>query len=97
MGYDTNYSLSILSGDRSIDYEEEISEEFGIWFNEDIKWYGHERDMNAFSTKYPDVVFQLEGDGEESGDMWKRFFKNGKSQRIEPKLVWGVFNESKLK
>jgi hypothetical protein len=48
------------------------------------KWYDHEDDMREFSKLYPNVVFRLEGEGEEAGDVWCKFFQNGKMQDATP-------------
>lgn len=41
------------------------------------KWYGFDSDMCMLSANFPDVEFILNGDGEESGDVWTRVYKNG--------------------
>lgn len=43
-------------------------------------WYDHEQDMMKFSKKYPNTTFRLTGEGEEQGDVWVKFFKNGQVQ-----------------
>lgn len=43
-----------------------------------IKWYEHEEHMRKLSLMYPEVSFRLDGEGEESGDVWVKWFKNGK-------------------
>jgi len=48
-----------------------------------VKWYDYHDDMIAHSKKYPGLVFQLYGEGEESGDIWCEYFHNGKSVRHE--------------
>ncbi len=48
---------------------------------EPIKWYSCEEDMLEVSKNFPNVMFTLEGEGEEQGDMWIDHFKNGKMQR----------------
>src|SRR5881394_2305568 len=47
---------------------------------ESTKWYDHEADMKALSAEFPKVLFTLRGEGEESGDVWVKYFKNGKMQ-----------------
>ena len=46
-------------------------------FEEPCKWYDHERDMLAVSAKIPQATIRLEGEGEESGDIWRKTFKGG--------------------
>lgn len=64
---------------------DELEEEGGEGFihmecDEWIKWYEHDRDMLDISMKFPDTVFVLSGEGEESGDLWKTYYKNGVKQ-----------------
>ena len=65
--------------------------------NESCKWYDHEKELLEFSKKYPSVLFILEGEGEESGDIWKKYFKNGKAQYAKAKLIFEEYDEKKLK
>lgn len=98
MGYYTHYSVSIdgYTGDK--DPEEFVGEEtaYGNPFEDECKWYDHEEDMKKISEKYPDMVFHLHGEGEESGDLWDKHFKNGKMQKCRAKIVIEPYNESKL-
>lgn len=64
---------------------------------EECKWYEHDEDMRRFSKKYPNVLFILEGEGEESGDIWKKYYKDGKCQEVQAKLVFEEYDENKLK
>ena len=54
--------------------------------NSATKWYEHEEDMKQFSKKFPDTLFTLKGIGEESGDIWVKYFKNGKMQTVKAKI-----------
>lgn len=101
MGYYTMHSLEILKGDDyETDYENEISEISGYGvstFCSEIKWYDHDKVIRIYSTKHPNVVFKLSGEGEETGDIWVEYYNNGLMQREEAKVVVGDYNESKLK
>jgi len=66
-------------------------------FDDETKWYEHEADMKKISKEYPDVIFELSGEGEESGDVWKKYFVNGKMQVCKAILVFDEFDKSKLK
>jgi hypothetical protein len=103
MGYMTNYVLDVIKGQvvysELADKLEEIS---GYGFDSqlemyDVKWYDHEKDMRKLSQLYPEIVFKLSGEGEESGDIWKMYFKNGKSQFCKAEVTFDEFDESKLK
>lgn len=103
MGYYTYYNLGI---DPSTEYSDEldiskhkeaIEDTYGgASFEEPVKWYSHERDMGEYSKKYPDIIFTLEGDGEDSDDMWKAYYRNGKSYYVKPKIVYPDYNENLL-
>jgi hypothetical protein len=101
MGYDTQYDLS--SDDRKIEEHyaalEEITGYDKYYMNGtgyEIKWYEHENHLKAYSLKYPDTLFTLEGEGEESGDVWKKYFKNGKMFKAKAQITFEEFNEEKL-
>ena len=66
-------------------------------FEDNCKWYEHEKDMRAVSSKYPETLFLLEGEGEESGDIWKKYFLNGKMQTCKSIITFEEFDKSKLK
>ena len=45
------------------------------------KWYSWESHMKGLSILYPDILFELERQGEEHDDFERAFFKNGKSEK----------------
>lgn len=44
------------------------------------KWYSQDVDMYKLSVQFPDVLFELNGDGEESDDKWTEYWQNGSCQ-----------------
>ncbi len=90
MGYYTHFQLSALP--RSVDVDElfnETVEYCGCYdgrvnHGEGMKWYSHDHDMVALSKKYPTVVFILDGEGEEAGDLWRKFYVNGEIETHRP-------------
>lgn len=62
----------------------------------ETSWYDHEEDMKVLSKNVPDVLFELYGEGQESGDLWYKYFKNGKMQYCPGKVVFDDYDESKL-
>jgi hypothetical protein len=65
-------------------------------FSDDCKWYDHDKDMREISKKYPETIFILEGEGEESGDIWKKYYLNGKCQVAKAEVIIPEFDETKL-
>lgn len=41
------------------------------------KWYYWEDDINKLSRMYPDIVFEVSGDGDNSEDLWSSIWKDG--------------------
>lgn len=84
MGYMTYYNLEIAVGDstKTEFHQDEISkiynDGYSLW-DQDWKWYEHDEHMLDYSLKYPSTVFALHGDGEETGDNWVTFYRNGQS------------------
>jgi hypothetical protein len=103
MGYYTRHSLEVSDGNCELigDFLEDSEDaKWAIESNGDTydecKWYDHEKDLRAFSKKHPDVLFTLRGEGEESGDIWTEYHKNGKVQVCKARIVFDDFDESKL-
>jgi len=101
MGYYTAYNLKITPNNNNILEEFSVLHEgYGVdWNGEssgECKWYEHEDDLKEFSIKYPQFVFTLKGNGEETGDLWIKYFKGGKMQRSEGKVTFEPFDVDKL-
>jgi hypothetical protein len=107
MGYQTSYELDLKNaGERTL----EIMKEFLNFYEEaayaldenggardQVKWYDHEENLVEFSRKYPEIVFTLSGEGEDAGDMWKKYFRNGKKQIARAVIAFNEYDESKLR
>ncbi|ANY67703.1 hypothetical protein BBD42_15435 [Paenibacillus sp. BIHB 4019] len=98
MGYCTHYSVAILPDSEVIRHIIENDDNlYAIHEDADsYKWYDHESDMRNFSAKFPDYTFQLSGEGEDSGDIWRKYFCNGKMQHCPAQITYEPFDESKL-
>jgi len=110
MGYCTSYELSIIEGNITIN---EIYDQWNmgkIHFEgfdyaidedgmriDDVKWYDHVDDMRVLSKLFPDVLFLLYGEGEDSGDVWKKYFKNGKMHNCSTFITFEEYDESQLR
>jgi hypothetical protein len=109
MGYYTNYSLEVRDADKDvIDAVEHIilEDDQDTWyalqegldtFGEECKWYDHDEDMKKLSIQFPKALFVLTGDGEESGDQWITYYRNGKMQKCEAIITYDDFDPKKLK
>ena len=65
-------------------------------FADSCKWYEHDKHMRDISRMYPETIFILEGEGEESGDIWKKYYLNGKCQTAKAEVIIPEFDESEL-
>lgn len=93
MAYLTNYELEIIEGEDLIEkvIKKESEEYFELAYSidesgytkESSKWYEHESDLKAISKKYPNSIFSLSGESEDSEEIWVKIFKNGKMTKEE--------------
>lgn len=97
MGYYTNYTLETNAPGIDLEISQAIAEISGYGgdiFRHDYcerKWYDHEKDMVEVSKRYPDVVFILHGEGEESGDLWRKRFVNGQVDEVRAEITYPDF------
>lgn len=92
MGYNTKFKLKADKQEDAIEayFHEALDGTYmsrfyyyegeGEWESEDAwTWYNHEDDMIGLSHKFPEVLFTLDGEGEDNRDIWRSYFKNGKT------------------
>jgi len=60
------------------------------------KWYSCEEDMIELSKLFPEIVFTIEGWGEEREDIWREYFFNGKCQYAPAEIQFVPFDPSLL-
>lgn len=105
MGYYTDFEIEVISGEEDLDrnvFAQELTEKSTYDWDEDLvlggaKWYDWKEDMLAVSLLYPNVLFRLSGNGEESGDMWQCYFRDGKYQFCQSIVTYEHFDERKMK
>lgn len=107
MGYLTRYELDIenmnpeekpfivetFKNKGIIDYA--LDEDFD--FYDSVKWYDHEEQMREISRMFPHLIFHLNGEGEEAGDLWQKHFKGGKMQACYAEIVYPPFDPKELR
>lgn len=59
----------------------------------DAKWYDYDNHLTSLSKSFKDVLIEVHGEGEESGDVWKARYKNGKSEFVKAIVVFPDFEE----
>ena len=108
MGYNTCYSITILNSDLTSTSRshvdaiiEEIVEISGYQletfeYHEPVKWYDHESDLCKISNKYKSIVIMVEGFGDETGDIWIKYFHNGKLQVCNAITTFEPYDQNKL-
>lgn len=111
MGYYTYHELKVIQpntkeakltefldgGDHHHDAIGELSEYGDNLWDDSVKWYDREKDMSEYSKRYPDILFQIDGNGEEADDIWREYWKEGKVQHEDCQFVFGTYDETKLK
>ena len=59
-------------------------------------WYDYEEDMRAISKEFPDIHFELHGEGAMNDDIWTQHFLGGKSQLCRAEIIIPPFDPEKL-
>jgi len=70
--------------------------EDNCWNSDLIKWYEHEQDMLLLSSRFPQYLFTLYGNGEETDDIWYKYFIDGRCQCAPVEFVHDEFDVNKL-
>lgn len=89
MGYYTRYDIRILDAKTPAETDavlaalEKVSGYVGLTEGA-IKWYAHEADCLQVSREFPGITIRLYGEGEEQGDVYVKFFKNGMMEVHKP-------------
>lgn len=107
MGYYTSYNMEIETDPNStkptLDELEELTgygweelSDFEYRTEDDCKWYEHDEHMIQLSKKYSKCVFTLRGEGEETGDLWLTYYKDGKLKTYRPEIEFPPFDEDEL-
>lgn len=78
-------------------FEDLLSFEDACCFEGCCKWYEHDKDMCSLSMKFPNILFELAGNGEEPYDSWKAYYLNGCKQYCPATIKFDTFSLSKLK
>ena len=58
------------------------SASFEWLFDEPLKWYDHCDDMIELAQEYPEMIFMLEGHGEDREDHWREYYQGDRYKRV---------------
>ncbi len=91
MGYYSRFALKVERDEsmptpaEAIAYLRDSSESAATALNENggmeesVKWYDAVDDLKVLSQQFPHLVFTLDTEGEEAGDIQRHFFRRGES------------------
>ena len=93
MGYFTTFAVTAQENGKEIDFSDIMKHELAKITQEidstDIdeladgcfnsKWYSYDSDVKLLSEKFPNIVFTVDGQGEDSDDFWKHYFLTEKA------------------
>ena len=100
MGYITQFDLDLDGPEEALQEFVEAGDNggetaSGVYYMDFVngetiscKWYNSKEDMIELSKKFPELLFSVDAAGEEPGDLWKAWARNGKYKRIEPEMIW---------
>lgn len=101
MGYYTDFNIRQTGDDDFEEISEEIVNISGYCFDEyssekrlflNAKWYNWDVNMTEISRKFPNSLFQVDGEGEEGHDIWRCFFRNGRCESIKVEVKYSESN-----
>jgi len=102
MGYYTYFEIAIAAGDESLLDSEKFAEYFDEvtgynWpLTEDIKWLNFEADIKHISGSYPDILFEIWGDGEDYEDKWHAYACNGELEVVYAEYTYPEIDYKKV-
>lgn len=107
MGYYTDFELKAKYDGNDSEYisklEAEIDKlnvfEYGSYGEDwyvNAKWYDYNEDMLLLSSRFPEVLFELRGEGESPRDLWLNYYKGGGVMRDCLAIKEDPFDESKV-
>lgn len=106
MGYNTNYQLQCNPMSDELDLALDANKPEGCLgslmgfvtgYGDDCTWYDWEDDMREFSCLFPEVLFTLEGRGDDQGDHWSAYIQAGKVQVCKARITFEDYDPEKMK
>lgn len=57
------------------------------------KFYDYADVFRELSKEFPGVTIEIEGEGEENGDLWKHRFRNGNQEKVSAEFTFPDFKK----
>ncbi len=107
MGYYTQFSLlepssddphyrAIVAWAEQYDRSNNADLALSLFGDAPAKWYEWQTDMAALSRAFPDMLFTVEGVGDEPYDIWRAYFQNGLMQEAPGEIIFPPFDPARL-
>lgn len=108
MGYYADYSITVSGADNAnqlIKIVKELDDGYlsDCGFSDDgtsaefelnhTKWYGWKEECIRVSKIYPRITIDIDGKGEENGDLWKARVRKGECEVVEARIVFDDFKK----
>lgn len=93
MGYYTRFELNVLytqpdPDQLAADFLEITGYELEGLDEDTHKWYDYNENMLTLSRLHPSTIFELYGEGEDSGDIWRTCYCNGNRAGGSAEIVY---------
>jgi len=94
MGYYTYFTLTMIGSEEDKTQAEIDAEKSDNWCIKDLvvegcvdaKWYSFFEDFSAFAKQHPNILFIVDGSGEDSDDVWQHRFRGDIDERHEMEM-----------
>ena len=104
MGYHTDYTITVHNATQQQMKEiDSILTDCGLdksstfeYYIYGSKWYSWDEDLKSISEEFPNIYFEIYGDGEESDDNWQAIVCNGEAVAVQAELVYPPINIQKV-
>lgn len=110
MGYYSTFDFSEYDGKHFDEFSDEVIQflndnkdkdddwEYLLYASEEsCKFYHADDVLKKLSVQFPDKIFHMSREGEESGGMEQCWYKNGKMKSYRPEIIWPDYKEEDLK
>lgn len=89
MGYYTYFAITMIGSEEAEMQAENDAQKSDNWCLKELvvtggveaKWYSFFEDFSTFAKQHPDILFIVDGHGEDSDDIWQHRFRGDIDER----------------